>query len=712
MTGPEVGATGAAPGAPAAPSTPRPLATSGTQRTAREVARRVVWLRTLRRWLGLGDTAWLLLLAATFGLAAAGMALVFQEAIVLVQRAAWGSGDRAGPLAAALAAPGWRVVLVPTVGGLLAGLLVWRARRPVAGLSLVMRAIREGDGRIDLLVGPLTLVTCAITLGCGLSLGREAPAVGIGAATAAALAQLAGVTPRQRRILVAGGAAAGLASVFNAPLGGAVFALEVLMGTLALEAAGPVLVAAMAGAALGRGLLGNAPAVQTPPYHLGHPVELLAYAALGVACGVLAAAFGRGLVRFVRAADRLPLPTWATPALGGLAVGLLSLLVTPRLLGNGYETVDALVHGRPVQTALLLLVGVKLLATWASLGSGAPGGLFGPSLFLGAATGALVGGVAGGLVEASPTGAYAVVGMAAVVAGTTHAPLAMVLMLFEMTSDYAVVLPLLLATTLASVVSRRLNPTSLDHAVDVARGRRACEATGALTLEVEEAMRPCGPEATVQPGAPLDGILERFLRARSDLLPVVDAQGRYQGAILLEDVQAVLREIGAAGRAVVADDLRRDDLPVLGPDDSLAEAVDALHVSPCGTLPVVEPATGQPVGLLEGKQVLSVWRSEQLQAEVQALIREPAQAAPLDLGPGSDVVRIDAPAWLVGKSLAEADLRRRTGLSVLAVRVGGVMRLPDARTPLEAGAVLLVAGPDEALRALGAGELPAELNPR
>jgi CIC family chloride channel protein len=674
-----------------------------------------------KRRLRISETAWLFTLAAIGGALAGLGSIAFHFMIAGVQWLAFGSADRAGPLAAVTGSgyPAWRMVLAPALGGLVVGPLIWRFAREAQGhgVPAVVRAIHERAGKIGPLVAIVKTVASAITLGSGGSLGREGPVVQIGGSIGSSVGQAIGVTPRQLRMLAAGGAAAGLAAIFNAPLGGAFFALEVILGSFAMDAFGPVVVASVAATVVSRGLMGDAPVIAVPAYRLEHFWELAIYAVVGVACGAVGVLLTRGVALGVAVFERVRVPEWAKPALGGLAVGVIALLWTPRILGNGYETVDTLISSQEVEGLLLLVLAAKLIATCLALGSGGSGGLFGPSLFLGAVVGAFVGKFAALILPVAPRGAYALVGMGALVAGATHAPVSMVLMLFEMTQDYKIVLPLLIATSVASSVAKRLYAESIDTVLDARKGRavhRGLEEMALHATRVIEVARSAD-RAVVPATAPLAALLDRFLASHSEVLPVIDPKTRaYLGAVLLEDVRSMNEELRGTPTSVIAYDLLRRDLPVLSPDAPLTQAIEAFHGLTCDALPVVG-TDGRLLGLLGDSEIVSAYRTQVLRSELRTAVflGDAGKKGPerVELPAGISLGTVAAPGWLTGQTLAEKDIRRRYGLLVLSVGTRApdgklVKRLPDPHTPIVEGELLEVLGPTVAVDAIARGEEP------
>ncbi len=664
----------------------------------------------VRRRLRISETTWLFLLAALSGLLAGCGSIVFHYLIALFQWIAFGSGAHAGPLDTIMS-PGysrWRIVLAPTIGGLIVGALIYRFAREARGhgVPAVVRAVHERGGHISPLIALIKTVASAVTLGSGGSLGREGPVVQIGASIGSAVGQLLGVTPKQLKMLAAGGAAAGLAAIFNAPLGGAFFALEVIVGSFAMEAFGPVVVASVAATLVSRAVLGDHPVIHVAAYRLEHTHELLVYVALGLACGALSMIFTRTIAIGTALFERVPLPEWVHASLGGLGVGLLAVELTPRVLGNGYETVDALMSGHPIEVSLVLLIGLKFIATGITLGSGGSGGVFGPTLFLGAVVGSLMGRLAGHVLPVAAPQAYALVGMAAFVAGATHAPVSMALMLFEMSDNYTIVLPLLMATSIASVVAHRLHAESVDTILDARQGRKIHKNIEEMALhgvQVAEAAR-WTKEASVQDSTNLSDILARFLTVRAPLLAVLSPDGRYLGTISMEGLRDH-DDLEGARSLVIARDLMRTDLPLLAPDDPLTRAVDAFHGVGADALPVVTRSESQFLGFLDEGDIVSAYRQALLRTEVVStvLLGGSARSAPsrVAFSDATVTTEIDVPEWLVGRSLADASVRSKHGVLVLAVHApGGLVRAPDPARPLVAGERLVVIGTKEALGSL------------
>lgn len=420
-------------------------------------------------------------------LGASVFAVAFRGALGWLYRAATSAPDAVG--AAASLPPAARL-LVPALGGLLAGVVgVAAAKLPSShGVGDVMEAAVLGRVRLSMRV---TLAKCLgsfCAIALGGSLGREGPLIQFGAALGQASGRWFRAGAGDARVLVAAGAAAGFAAAYNTPIAAVLFVVEVVIGVAALETLAPVLVAVVVASVVSRALGDDAPLFGRRAFVTGSVLELPAFALLGA----LAAVAGHGFLRLLGAGEALfrrpslPLP-WR-PALGALVTGAV-LVALPAVAGNGAEPLRAVLDGRYALGALAVLLAAKLVATTASVASGSPGGVFTPTMLLGGGVGVLF--AAGLRVVGLPVGApggYALVGMAAAVAATTHAPVTAAVLAFEMTGDYAIALPLLLATSVSVAVARRLSPESLYTKELLARGVRwRLTVEGGRVVEREEA---------------------------------------------------------------------------------------------------------------------------------------------------------------------------------------------------------------------------------
>ncbi|MGB6001883.1 MAG: chloride channel protein, partial [Thermoanaerobaculia bacterium] len=426
----------------------------------------------------MAEHTFMVVLAVVIGSLGGLGAVGFRYLIKVVQRWAWGSWNF--DLGVMISHPwSWRI-LTPAIGGLIIGPIVYFLAREAKGHGVpeVMEAVVLRSGFIRARLVVVKSITSAICIGTGGSVGREGPIVQIGSALGSSIGQWLRISGRRLRTLVGCGAAAGIAATFNAPLAGALFAVEVILGDFGVSQFSPIVISSVMATVVSRHFLGDFPAFVVPTYQMVSAWELLLYLALGLVAGVVALVFIRLLYGFEDLMESLPIRPWLLPALGGFLVGALGLLY-PQVLGVGYESINQALTGAYPLALLAALAFAKLVATSLTLGSGGSGGIFAPSLFLGA----MVGGFLGELAHLSfpditaASGAYALVGMGAVVAGTTHAPITAILIIFELTSDYKLIVPLMASCIIASLVSTRFSKESIytmklaRRGADLFRGR-------------------------------------------------------------------------------------------------------------------------------------------------------------------------------------------------------------------------------------------------
>ena len=368
----------------------------------------------------------------------------------------------------------WRRVLIPVAGSLTMGVLLYRyfpyARG--SGVPQTKAALFARDGFISLRTVLGKFFCTATTLASGIPLGREGPSVQVGAGIGSVLGRWLGLRPEKVKALIPVGAAAAIAAAFNTPMAAVLFALEEVMGDMNAPILGSVVIASATSWAMMRLLLGNNPLFQVPQYELVHPLEFGIYALLGIAGGFLSVAFTKLLLGMRKFFLSLPRRTqWCHPVVGGVTVGLMGWFV-PQVLGVGYTYVGTALNGSMALRLMLLLVALKLISVTVSYASGNAGGIFGPALFLGAMLGGSIGAVAHHLLPgytAAP-GAYALVGMGAVFAGIVRVPMTSVLMIFEMTRDYAVIVPLMIANMTSLFISRRFQKQPIYEALSLQDG--------------------------------------------------------------------------------------------------------------------------------------------------------------------------------------------------------------------------------------------------
>jgi len=413
---------------------------------------------------------------------------------------------------------------------------------------------------------------------------------------------------RWLRMLVACGAAGGLAATFNAPIAGMFFAIEVILGEFSSHALGMVMLSSVTASVVGRVFLGEHPAFQAPSYRLVSPMELIPYAALGLLSALVAILFIKALTKTEDLFRILPLPQYVKPALGGATVGLLGITHF-EIFGVGFEAIEEALNGRMMLLAMLSLVPLKIIATSITLGSGGSGGLFAPSLFIGA----MLGGSFGSLVHAwepgltAGAGAYALVAMAAVFAGAAHTPITAVIILFEMTNDYQIILPLMTATGVSTIISQYLSPDSI-YTVKL-KGLGAglkIRRLSSLAEGVPVASAMKRRWVSVTPDTPVPEVIEAINGNRNHAVLVISEANELCGIITISDVQQ--RVVATNAPHQTAWDIATPNPTTVYPDDTLHRALRLFGSHDIGVLPVVERNNPQRVlGVLERSQAIGAY---------------------------------------------------------------------------------------------------------
>ena len=521
----------------------------------------------------------LILLATLAGAAAACGAIVFRELVTLGQTVAFGASlETLSRLVDDL--PAWQVVAAPTLGGLLIGLFVHHVmpERRTRGVADVMEAAARKSGVIGLREGLGAAAVSAASISVGASVGREGPVVHLGAALSSLLATRLRLSRSQTVTLLGCGVAAAIAASFNAPIAGVIFALEVVIGHYALNAFAPIVIAGVVGTVISRAYFGNFPAFIIPDHSIVSFWEFPAFALLGGACALAVIILLRSIAFSSAVAAKAPGPPWLRPMAGGLALGVVALAF-PQVLGVGYEATDAALNGQYELALLIALVAAKTAATAICLGWGFGGGIFSPSLFIGAMVGGVFGIVATQVFPDLSSGhsAYTLVGLGAVSGAALGAPISTILIVFELTASYALTIAVMVAVVIASVIVRQAHGQSffdwqLDRrGIDLAGGRE--RDVMASTRVADVMSKDC---ATVAPGVGIDGVRESLLAAPYGELFVVDEDGVLQGTIIVGDFAAGALDRAADG-AVGAGDMARPHPPVLEAGDSLEQALKTMR---------------------------------------------------------------------------------------------------------------------------------------
>lgn len=510
------------------------------------------------------------------------------------------------------------LILAPAAGGYFAG---WLAERFASdhrgtGTAQVLLSLRRRQGVIPTKVTVAKTLASALTIGTGGSAGPEGPAVQIGSGLGSKIGRLSGLPPEQLKTLVAAGAASGVAAVFNAPIAGVMYALEVLLRQMASEAFAVVVLSTVTASVVSFLLVGHRIFLDVPPFIIGRPIEWIAYLLLGALSAGAARAFTQIFEASERAFGSFDHWTLATRAtLGGLGVGLIGAF-RPEILGSGGEIVSRLLRtdaGVHLTLALLAVLLVeKMLATALSLGSGGSGGLFVPTLSMGALVGALVGLWAHWLLpDSAPVWSYALLGMGGTFASFTGAPFTSIMLLFEMTGDYQIILPAMFVIGIATLARLALGAETLDAHELRLKGVRLDEEGGLASLEGALAKDyMSSPVETIRETASLRDALRWMAKTGHSGAPVTNERGSAVGLVSFDE----LREAHVNGEPSPEDrplhEIMRRSFPILRLTDSLAEAVRRMQVEDADRVLIMAPEGGSPLGIITKGDVLKIYRKK------------------------------------------------------------------------------------------------------
>lgn len=572
------------------------------------------WQRALR-WrekLVLKEDALHLALAGIIGVIGGLVNLFFFYAGEMVQRVFLSQTGDPAETAEMFTTP--QRLLVPTLGGLAAGLILHWGHRLVGpqGSSDLLEVVVAGNGRLPFRTESVKTASALVSIATGASIGREGGITQLTATLASKLGQIARWPPYRLRLLVGCGAAAGISAAYNAPIAGAVFASLIVLGNFSMNLFAPLVCASVTASMVSRTFFGMEPWYRVPTFPATAPVELPWFILMGILCGITAALFLKFMRYSKRHFDRVSWPIYLKLALAGLVVGLIAEAF-PGVCGNGYFVTNGILHGdfahQPSELGGLFFG--KLLATAVAVGAGTVGGVFTPTMFLGAATGALFGmglhhsGCAPGV----PEGAFALVGMGAALAGTTKSPLLAMIMAFEISLDYSLMPALMLACVVSVLVARQLHGESVytDHLrlKGLALLRETGQAGAAMSQTVGDLM--LAPVPPLRENTRLREIANRFVADSNNFLPVVDGQQRLTGVVALQDLKAFLNANEELD-SVIASDVMRPPPPCLTPGQRLPDALPLVLQSELRNVPVVASLTdNRLVGSVSRSEILAIF---------------------------------------------------------------------------------------------------------
>lgn len=567
------------------------------------------------------DDLYIVLVSILIGVLAGYGNIFFRYLITICQDIFYGGSNEA-MLYILQKQPFYKILFFPAIGGLLVGLIGTLFKSAKGhGIPDVIKAVILNK-KIHPVVALTKTISSSITIGSGGSAGREGPIVQIGAAIGSGVGRLLKFSGNRLKAALACGAAGGLASTFNAPMGGAMFAAEIIVGEFTLTTFTPIIVSSVVATVISRAYLGNDVTFIAPAYHLINPVELVFYALMGFILALLGVLFIKFYYFFENRFISLKIPPFLKPALGGLLLGIIALY-SRRIMGVGYATIEDILYGRLTADLLFILIFLKMIATTFTLSSGGSGGLFVPSLLIGAATGGFFGSIMHLIFPniTAYSGAYGLVAMSGMLAATMRAPLTSILIIFEITQSYEIILPLMLTSIIANFVANWFENESIFTYTLTKEGvmlKRNVEESILSNIKVRDVMLKDNL-VTFRKQTPFEDILKSLQKADHMYFPIVDAENNLIGMLSLDDIKSVLFD-ESLKKLLLADDIcRKKDLVYINPDNNLNNALGKMVNKDLGAIPVIQPLNGKLklVGLLRRSDVMAAYNKAYMSQNVK-----------------------------------------------------------------------------------------------
>jgi len=572
------------------------------------------------------------------------------------------------------------ILIIPVLGGLIVGPIIYFFAPEAKGHGVpeVMQAILLKGGNIRPRVAFIKAIASSITIGTGGSVGREGPIIQIGSSLGSMIGQFLRVPSKRLKTLVGCGAAAGIAAAFNAPVAGALFAVEIILMDFAIAQFSPIVISSVIATVVSHTFEGKFVAFIVPKYQLVSPQEIGFYFILGALAGLVSYLFIKLLYLCEDIFDnKIKYPEYVKPAMGGVLVGAIALLF-PEIMGVGYDTINNALYGNMIWYMALALIFIKIIATSVTLGSGGSGGIFAPSLFMGATLGFFFGNIVNYFfpnITASP-GAYALVAMGGLVAGTTRAPITAIIIVFELTSDYNIILPLMVTCIISTILSSKLSRESIYTLKLLMRNigiKEGMEINIMESLFVKEVFRP-----EVEVIADTDNfsqIVNKVLKGRSAEYPVVDRNRNVKGIISIYDIKDHFFEREELKDILIAADIADTNFESLPLESNCQVALDKMSRYDLEGLPVVSTDNGNKlIGYIWRKDIQDAYQKEiertEIASNIASSISMKEDEKLYHFMEGYSIVEIPVPKIFIGKSIRELDIRKKYGVDVLSIKMG------------------------------------------
>jgi len=599
------------------------------------------------------------------------------------------------------------IILIPILGGLIVGPIIhfFAPEAKGHGVPEVMQAILLKGGVIRGRVAFVKTIASAITIGTGGSVGREGPIIQIGSSLGSIAGQFFRVPSRKLKTLVACGAAAGIAAAFNAPIAGALFAVEIILMDFAVAQFSPIVISSVMATVISRSFEGDFAAFIVPKYELISPYEIGFYFVLGALSGIVSYLFIKALYFSEDYFDnKLKLPEYFKPVLGGLGVGIIALIF-PQIMGVGYDTINNALFGNMIWYIALALVFIKILATSLTLGSGGSGGIFAPSLFMGAMLGYFFGSFVHQYfpdISASP-GAYALVAMGGLVAGTTRAPITAIIIVFELTNDYHIILPLMITCIISTILSARFSRESIYTLKLLLRNIGIKEGVDTNVMDSIDVKNVYSTDfESINDSDNFSLVVNKVLNGKEFDFPVLTEDGRILGIISLNDIKDYLFEKDSLQNLLIAGDIANTSFDTITPDDNCGTAMEKFRYSRYEGLPVIaKKGSDKIIGFIHRKEILDAYHKaierKEITSSLASSISMKEEEPQVHFMEGYSINEIAPPKSFIGKSIRDLNIRARYGVDVLSIKTKEkrgekIKAIPNPDYVIKEGDTLVIAG--------------------
>ncbi|MGD8306212.1 MAG: chloride channel protein [Ignavibacteria bacterium] len=570
------------------------------------------------------------------------------------------------------------IIIIPIIGGLIVGPLIYFFAPEAKGHGVpeVMQAILMKSGVIRARVAFIKTIASAVTIGTGGSVGREGPIIQIGSSLGSMVGQFFRVPKSKLKTLVACGSAAGIAAAFNAPIAGALFAVEIILMDFAVAQFSPIVISSVMATVISRSFEGDFAAFIVPKYELVSPYEIGFYFFLGALAGIFSYLFIKALYFSEDYFDnKFNFPEYLKPAIGGLGIGIIALLF-PQIMGVGYDTINNALYGNMIWYIALALVFIKILATSITLGSGGSGGIFAPSLFMGAMLGYFFGTFVHQYfpeISATP-GAYALVAMGGLVAGTTRAPITAIIIVFELTNDYNIILPLMVTCIISTILSSKLSRESIYTLKLLLRNigiKEGIEVNVMNSIQVKDVYKT--EYEFLNASDNFSKVVNKVIRGKETEYPVITGNNLLVGVISLKDIKDYMFERDSLENILIAGDIANTHYESVLISDDCNQAMEKFRFSDYEGLPVLDNTnSNEIIGFIWKKDILDAYHSSiekrEITSNLASKITMKEETPQVHFMEGYSINEISPPKSFINKSIRQLNIRARYGVDVLSIK--------------------------------------------